>query len=215
MNVKTLWKYVPPPGPVLSLLLIGLVLLSSLLYYRSVKIQRFLEPALALSQPRNEFTKNIKQIIQKEFGAGKIEGLNVKASSIFMETSLLFSPDGRLKASAQTDLQKLARVFLALMKDDHLRSEISLVLIVGHFPTSGAREASAAERMMVARMVAFIQDALFKLEPGLGKGYPTYFAAAVRPMNPREGNIDIVEFRIISSEYLHIEVLEKLEKYSR
>jgi hypothetical protein len=34
-------------------------------------------------------------------------------------------------------------------------------------------------------------------------------------MNPREGNIDVVEFRIISSEYLHIEVLEKLEKYSR
>src|SRR5512135_2039485 len=134
MNGKNPWKYVPPPGPVLSLLLIGLVLLSSLLYYRSVKIQRFLEPALALSQPRNEFTKNIKQIIQKEFGAGKIEGLNVRTSSIVMETSLLFSPDGHLKASAQTDLQKLARVFLALMKDDHLKSEISVVLIIGHFP---------------------------------------------------------------------------------
>src|SRR5512143_3910439 len=134
MKGRSLWKYTPPSGPVSSLLLIGLVLLSSLLYYRSVKIQRFLEPALALSQPRNEFAKHIRQIIQKEFGAGKIEGLNVKTSSIVMATSLLFSPDGRLKDSAQTDLQKLARVFLALMKDEHLRSEISIVLIIGHFP---------------------------------------------------------------------------------
>src|SRR5512143_2212095 len=64
MKGGSLWKYAPPPGPVISLLLIGLVLLSSLLYYRSVKIQRFLEPALALSQPRNEFAKHIRQIIQ-------------------------------------------------------------------------------------------------------------------------------------------------------
>ena len=68
---------------------------------------------------------------------------------------------------------------------------------------------------MVARMVTFIQATLFELEPGLGKTYATYFAAAVRPMNPREGNIGVVEFRIVPSEYLHIEVLEKLEKYSR
>ena len=64
-------------------------------------------------------------------------------------------------------------------------------------------------------MVGFIQDALFKLEPELGRGYSPYFAAAVRPMDPREGNTNVVEFRIVPSEYLHIEVLEKLEKYSR
>src|SRR5512144_2979782 len=153
MKVKTPWKYAPPPGPVLSLLLIGLVLLSSLLYYRSVKIQRFLEPALALSQPRNEFTKHIRQIIQKEFGAATIKGLNVKTSSIVMDTSLLFSPKGILKPSAEADLHKLARVFLALMKDEHLRSEISLILVVGHVPSSQVREATAIERMHVTSMV--------------------------------------------------------------
>ena len=215
MKGKALWKYVPPPGPVISLALIGLVLLSSLLYYRSVKIQRFLEPALALSQPRNEFSKHIKQIIQKEFGAQSIKGLTVKTNSIVVETSLLFSREGFLKISAQTDLQKLARVFLALMKDDHLRSEVSLVLVIGYVPSFGAREATAAEKMQVARMVGFIQDALFKLEPELGRGYAPYFAAAVRLMDPHQGNAAVVEFRIIPSEYLHIEVLEKLEKYSR
>ncbi len=92
MNARSLWKLVPPAGPVLSLLLVGLVLLSALLYYRAVKIQRFLEPALALSQPRNEFAKNIKSIYQKEFGTKPVTGLRIKASSILMDRSFLFTP---------------------------------------------------------------------------------------------------------------------------
>ena len=60
MRRWSFWNVVPP-GPLLSLLLIGLVLLSGLLYYRAVRIQRFMEPALALSQPRNDFSEAIEQ----------------------------------------------------------------------------------------------------------------------------------------------------------
>ena len=214
MNGKSPWKYVPPAGPVLSLLLTGLVLLSALIYYRAVKIQRFLEPALALSQPRNEFSKNITRIFQKEFGPKSVKGLTLKSSSILMEKSLLISREGTLNASAQADLRKLARVFLALMKDDHARSEISLVLIIGRFPSHGASGTNVAEWAKAGRMVGFIQDAMFRLEPGLGMRYSTSFASVVQPANPRDENMDIVEFRIIPSEFLHMEVLEKLEKYS-
>ena len=90
MNEKAPEKYVPPAGPILSLLLIGLVLLSALLYYRAVKIQRFLEPALAISKPRNEFSKSIKQIFQQEFGAELVKGIRIRAGSIFIEKSFLF-----------------------------------------------------------------------------------------------------------------------------
>ena len=153
MNGKSPWKYVPPAGPVLSLLLTGLVLLSALIYYRAVKIQRFLEPALALSQPRNEFSKNITRIFQKEFGPKSVKGLTLKSSSILMEKSLLISREGTLNASAQADLRQLARVFLALMKDDHARSEISLVLIIGRFPSHGASGTNVAEWAKAGRMV--------------------------------------------------------------
>ena len=214
MNGKSLWKYVPPPGPTLSLLLIGLVLLSALIYYRAVKIQRFLEPALALSQPRNEFAKNINLIFQKEFGKESMRGLKIKSSSILIETSLLFSADGTMKSSAQDDLQKLARVFLALMKNDHTRSEISLVLIIGRFPSYGARGVNASEMMAVQRMVGSIQNGLFLLEPELGIRYSSYFAGVAQPTDPHEPNRYVLELRIIPSEFLHIEVLEKLEKYS-
>jgi hypothetical protein len=214
MNVKSLWKYVPPAGPIFSITLIGLVLLSALLYYRAVKIQRFLEPALALSQPRNEFTKSINSIFEKEFKAKSIEGLKIRSSSILMETSLLFSGDGAPKASAQDDLQKLARIFLSLMKDDHTRSEISQVLIIGRYPSYGVTRETYVERVKVQRMVGFIQDALFQLEPELGIRYETYFEGAAQPTNPQEKKSEVVEFRIVPSEFLHIEVLEKLEKYA-
>jgi hypothetical protein len=213
MNGKSLWKYTPPAGPILSLLLIGLVLLSALVYYRAVKIQRFLEPALALSQPRNEFTKSINQKFQKEFGKGPISGLNFKSGTLLMEKSLLFTREGKLTPSAQVNLQKLARVYLALMQDDHTRSEINLVLIIGRFPSHGAKGTNIAEWARVGRMVGFIQDALFQLEPELGRRYSTAFASVVQPASPHEGNMSTVEFRIIPSEFLHIEVLEKLEKY--
>jgi hypothetical protein len=214
MNGKSPWKYVPPAGPVLSLLLVGLVLLSALLYYRAVKIQRFLEPALALSQPRNEFAKNIKSIFQKEFGTRSIKGIRIKAGSILVDKSFLFSKGGVLSASAQADLVKLARIFLALMNDDHARSEISLVMIIGRYPSFGATGADAAGRMDAQRMVGFIQDVLFHAQPELGVRYSPYFASVAQPATPHEGNLGVVEFRIIPSEYLHIEVLEKLEKYS-
>lgn len=214
MNDKSLWRYAPPAGPVLSLLLIGLVLLSALLYYRAVKIQRFLEPALALSQPRNEFSKSIKLIFQKEFGAESVKGLRIRGSSILIEKFFLFSGDGALKASAQTDLKKLARIFLLLMNNEQTRSDISLVMIVSRFPASGTWMTYAADRIQAQRMSGFIQDALFFAEPQLGIRYGTYFIAAAQPTNSLEGNRELMELRIIPSELLHIKVLEKLEKYA-
>jgi len=213
MNGKSLWRYVAP-GPILIFLLIGLVLLSALIYYRAVKIQRFLEPALALSQPRNEFAKNIKLIFQKEFGTQAMRDMKIKSSSIFIESSLLFSGDGTMKSSAPGELQKLARVFLALMKDDHARSEISLVLIIGRFPSYGAKGVKASEVMAIQRMVGFVQNGLFQLEPELGIRYSSFFAGVAQPTSPHDPNKEMLEFRIIPSEFLHIEVLEKLEKYS-
>ncbi len=214
MNTKSLWKYAPSAGPVLSFLLIGLVLLSALLYYRAVKIQRFLEPALALSQPRNEFSKSIKLIFQKEFGPETVRGLKVRASSILIEKSFLFSGDGALKASAQADLKKLSRIFFLLMDNEQTRSDISLVLIISRFPSSDTWMRYATDRILAQRMAGFIQDALFFAEPKLGIRYGTYFVAAAQPTNPLEGNRELIELRIIPSELLHIKVLEKLEKYA-
>jgi len=213
-RVRSWWRYLPPSGPVISLLLIGLVLLSALLYYRSVKIQRFLEPALALSQPRNEFTKRINELFQQEFGDRPVSGLKVRRSSIQLQRSLLFQPDGKLQPEGKSILGKLAKVFLALMKDERTRSEIDRVLIVSRFAHREAPGANVPGRMQEYLLVGFIEDALFLEVPELGRGYASYFISATGPLDARKGASDIVDFIIVPSESLHIEVLEKLEKYA-
>jgi len=214
MNNRSLWKLLPPAGPVLSLLLIGLVLLSGLLYYRAIRIQRFLEPALALSRPRNEFSKNINLLVQQEYGTKPVTGLSVKSSSILIEKSLLFAADGSPKASAQSHLHKLSHIFMSLMEDSHTRPNISLVLIIGRYPSGGTWTMNVIERQKVQRMVGIIQDSLFHTIPALGIRYSTYFVAAAQPTNLHETTQETLEFRIIPSEFLHIEMLEKLNKYA-
>jgi hypothetical protein len=207
------WRCLPPSGPVISFLLIGLVLLSALLYYRAVKIQRFLEPALALSRPRNEFTKRISELFQKEFGERSINGLKVQGSTIRMQRSLVFRPDGKLKPEGKKILHGLARVFLPLMKDPKVRSEIDRILIISRFVRHEAPGANVPFRMREYLLVGFIQDALFLEEPELGRGFASYFISATGPIDARGGS-DEVDFIIVPSEFLHIEVLEKLEKYA-
>ena len=215
MKRAVLWKYVPPAGPVLSLLLIGLVVLSAFLYYRAIKIQRFLEPALALSQPRNEFTRNISLNFQQEFGAEQVGGIRVRTSSIIIDRSLLFSADGVLKPSSKIIIKKLSRLFLSLLADNRTRSNISIVLVSFRYAADGPKHATIAARMQAQQMVGLLQDSLYEAVPELETRYKPYFAAMVHPEHLQGGVRGVIELRIIPSELLHIEVLQKLMKYAQ
>jgi len=205
---------VPPAGPVISVLLIGLVLLSALLYYRSVKIQRFLEPALALSQPRNEFSKHIGRRFEEIFGSRAVEGIRIKTGTIIVKRSLLLTKKGTLTPAGQQVFKKLGRLFLALLQDERLRSEINHILIIARFPNDGMKNETLTERLDVQLAAAFVQEKLLRTEPELARSFAPYFSSGAQAMNPQEGSADRVDFLIVPSEYLHIEVLEKLEKYS-
>jgi len=210
---RSLWSYIPP-GPLLNVLLVGLVLLSGLLYYRAVKIQRFLEPALALSQPRNDFSRAIAQIVEKEFGKGPFRGLEVRTNSLIVDEALLVSSDNKLHAEGRTVLQKLSRVFLTLLDDKGTRADISLVLIsAGYSP--GSSVSDAGKRLKVQHMLGNVLDVLFLEEPLLKAHYQSFFATAPRPAPPRNGRQSLIEFRIIPSEMLHMEVLQRLQKYAQ
>jgi hypothetical protein len=212
MTGRNLWGLLPPVGPVLSIILVGLVLLSGLLYYRAVKIQRFIEPALAFSQPRNEYSKRIRGLFRKEFGDKTSKGLDYNMGVIHLRPALLFSPDGSFSPEGQTIMKKLGRIFITLMQDDQARSEISIVLISARIPLTGPLHATSARSHMIA---GFVQDGLFRAEPELARRYSAFFATATQPLDLHEGNANMdVDIRIIPSEFLHIKMLEKLEKYS-
>jgi hypothetical protein len=210
---RSLWTYLPS-GPLLSLLLVGLVLLSGLLYYRAVRIQRYLEPALALSQPRNAFSEAIQQAVKKEFGRGLVPGFDVRTSSLVIDQALLVSSSGRLHPTGRTILHRFARVFKTLLDDAHTKADINLVLISAGY-ASGPPANGTEERVKVQRLLEVLLDGLFEAEPLLRENYQAFFATAPRPIPSRDGYRERIEFRIIPSEMLHIEFLQRLQKYAQ
>lgn len=213
MKLGPIRKFILPPGPILSLTLIGLLLLSATLYYRAVKIQRFLEPALALSQPRNEFAEYIDSLLKKELETAGIKGVRFILGSVLVDGPLLFDDAGWMKESASVALKKLGRVFLTALKEDHARSHFDLIIIRAGYPVGFDTEANKKMRLQMQDRMDLVLDSLFKEEPELEREYATYFAATTIPINPSEKSGDLVEFKIIPSEQIHIDVLLKLRKY--
>lgn len=207
-------KFIPPPGPLLSLILIGVLLLSGLLYYRAVKIQRFLEPALAISQPRIKFSKNINNLLLKEFGKEESRRIRFRAGSILVERSLLFAGDRNIERAEPEILKKLSHVFLSALNDPATRDNISLIMVGIRFPVGPDITSNEESRYQILKRAASILGSIYAAEPKLERDYGKYFAAIAMPVDPEVKEINWIEFRIIPSEMLHIEVLQRLEKYA-
>jgi len=207
-------KLILQPGPILSLTLIGILLLSAVIYYRANNVQRFLEPALALSEPRLKFSQNIRDILSKEFDTKELKGIRFKSGSIFVEHSLLFEPSRQMKEVNPVVMKKLGRVFISVLQAPETRSNISLILVCMSYP-SGTNELLNKEfRFYIQERAVLLLNSLFFVEPGLEKNYGRYFAAAALPASSTLKEPPPLEFRLIPTEQLHIEVLQRLEKYS-
>ena len=214
MKGVSIKKFILPPGPILILTLIGLLLLSALLYYRAVKIQRFLEPALAITQPRITFSKNINNLLLREFGKEESEGIKFKAGSIFVEQSLLISGVRNIKGEDTVVLKKLGRVFMDAFSDPDIRDNISLILVIARPPLSPEKISNKELRYQIQNRAGLILNSIYKVAPGLESNYGRYFAATALPVGRAVKETEWIEFRIIPTEKLHIEVLQSLEKYA-
>ncbi|MCL5023578.1 MAG: hypothetical protein M1497_09480 [Nitrospirae bacterium] len=202
-------KFFELPAPVLSLALIGVLLLGALLYYRAVRVQRFLEPALAMSTPRIAFAKNIRTLLSREFAAEKPEGIRFAANSIYVEQSLLSG------ASASGVLNRLSRVFLAVLRDRNLRGYVDFVLISTKYRAAADERTTEGRRFGAQRAAESVLSSLYRVSPELRRDYETYFAATALHADHAAKEARWVEFRFLPSERLHIDVLTTLEKYVR
>jgi len=212
MKTEKIGKYLLPPGPILSLTLIGLLLLSAVVYYRAVKIQRFLEPALAISQPRMQFTGEMNNLLMKDFGPEKAAGVTFRSGSVLVEQRLLFSGAPQMAGLEDLTVKKLASVFLAALEDPRTRDHISLFLVSTRLPLSLDAELNKVRRLHLQERADGILASLFAAEPQLEKRYGRYFAATVLPVGT-DSEAAWIEFRIVPTERLHIEVLKRLGKY--
>lgn len=207
MKTEKIKKFLLPPGPILALTLIGLLLLSALLYYRSVRIQRFLEPALAMSEPRLKFGQNINDLISKEFGAEEIDRIKFKSNSIFIQQSLLFTSSNCLRSDT---IKKLANIFLSALNNPDIRKHISIILVSTKSPINNTDK----QQLLLQEIAGQIIEALYAYEPKLEKEFNKYFASTALTSDSKTKELHLIEFRIVPSEQLHIEVLQRLMKYA-
>jgi hypothetical protein len=213
MKFETVRKFIMPPGPILSLTLIGLLLLSALVYYRAVKIQRFLEPALAFSQPRLQFSQSINNLLAKEFGARETGGVKFRAGAILINQALIFPPGQIMRPDQSEVLHKLGHVFLAALDDPAIRDNVSLILVSTRLPLSTNAELNSVLRFQLQGRALLILNSLYAAEPALEKQYGKYFAATSLPLDGPPKEAAWIEFRIIPAERFHIILLQRLEKY--
>ncbi len=213
MTRDSVKKFILPPGPILSLTLIGLVILSAILYYRAVKIQRFLEPALAVSQPKMKFSQSINTLLTGAFGDEVGKGIKFRAGSIFVDQSS-FSHDGHFtKGFDREVLRKLGSVFLSALSKDALKEHISLIVVGVRFPMGPDPQLNRVASLQSQQTAWLILNSLYAEEPLIEKQYGAYFTAAALPVSGPFDESRRVEFRIVPTDRLHIEVLQRFEKY--
>jgi hypothetical protein len=212
MSAEKTRKFFLMPGQLLGLTLVGLLLVSAIVYYKAVKLQRYLEPTLAIAQPRIAFARNLGALIEKEFGPKKVKGVAYTASSIFVDDVLLFKDVQGKKIPDREFIQRLGRIFLSLLQDPRMRTQFDLILVSTNLPISPHPNINIRRRSQMQRKAELILYSLYSVEPALEREYGIYFTAAAVPLRLVKRD-NWVEFRIIPSEHLHIEMVKSLEKY--
>lgn len=212
MGVYRMKKIIPPPGHMLGITLTGILLLSALLYYRAVNAQRYLEPSLAVAQPRIEFAQKITRLLAEEFGPGKVKGIIFTGNAIFVEDSLIFSDPVKRSATRPEFIKKMARVFLTILNDTQMKPHIDLIMIGTRLPVSPHPGMNRIKKIEMQNIAERIKESLYGVEPGLQEKYRRYFVATA-VSDERTKSDRWVQFRIIPGEQLHIEMIKSLDKY--
>ncbi|MDA8077551.1 MAG: hypothetical protein M0Z79_01305 [Nitrospiraceae bacterium] len=215
MKTETIRKYMLPPGPVLSLILVGIMVLSALLYYRAVKIQRFLEPALALAQPRSELAEQLNSLLIKEFGPSGTGGVTFAMGAVVADSSLFFDRQDRLRESVHETVRKLNVVFLSALLDEYTRSHVGVILVGSGYEPDPDIVKNRTIRQQAQHRAEMVMDQLLSSDARLAREFGTFFVAAAIPASMPGKGTDRIEFRIIPSEMLHVEVLQRLTKYAQ
>jgi hypothetical protein len=127
---------------------------------------------------------------------------------------MLFGPSQPVKEVNRVVMKKLSRVFLSVLQKPETKSNISLILVCISYPSGANAMLNKEFRFFTQGRAVLLLNSLFFVEPELEKNYGRYFAATALPASATLKEDPLLEFRLIPTERLHIEVLQRLEKYS-
>jgi hypothetical protein len=190
------------------------MLLGGFLYYKAVRFQRFLEPTLALTIPGTQFDLNVREHIKDEFGPEYVHDIRYALGTLQVRKSILMA-EAR-PGPGPIMYEKLGKVFMDVLEDPELRGNVKVVLVstmakVSDDPVLSRNNKDS--RREAQDKAAGVLNALYEAEPELETTYGLFFETTAMPVYSSRIDTDWVNFRIIPSERLHIEVLQKLEKY--
>jgi hypothetical protein len=210
MGKKENVRNIIPAEPVVILALIGLMLIGAILYYRSVNLQRFLEPSLAVLEPRTMLSSRLKDLTNEELGPEYSPGIIVLSTGLMIHKSLLLSPEYH-KPSIIT--QRLANMLNRLFEDPWMAGNVEMIMVKTSAPVDLPLEQREKVKHNMQQQSESVLESILGTSPALAEKHSDKFAAtAVLSRNTK--NYDWVMLDIIPSERLHIEVLERLGKYA-
>ena len=199
-----------PDEPVVILILIGMILIGALLYYRAVNLQRFLEPALAVLEPRTQLSMRLKNLAKEELGPEYGQNVIVQSSGLMLHKSLFSTPQYH---GIPVFINRLGNMIQRLFEDPWMSSNVEIVMIKTSVPMGLPQEIrNSAQEKMQQRSEALL-NAILGSNSVLSAGYSDKFAATAVLSRKAEA-ADWIALDIIPSERLHIEILEKLGKYA-
>lgn len=196
--------------PVVILVLIGLMLIGALLYYRAVNLQRFLEPALAVLEPRSMLSLRMKELASEELGPEYAQSVIVRSSGLMLHKSLFSSPQ---HSGIPVFVKRLSDMMRRLFEDPWMSSNVEMIMVRASVPLDMPIEVRNELTERMRKYSETLLKAILGLNPGLAEGYSDKFAATV-VLNRKSEEADWIALDIIPSERLHVEMLERLGKYA-
>jgi hypothetical protein len=198
---------------VVGAILIGMIILGALVYAKAVKFQRFIEPMLAVLQPRDEFTVRFNSLIREEFGHKESNpDVQLQGSVLGVRKAFLTSesPHGK----GVSNLDRLGRIFLKLLEDPWMRANTNFIMVSLEVPFSFNQIENHNLRNATADEAELVLLALLNTNQKLKNIFAPLFTSAAISVPPINVPGEWVTFHIMPSEGLHAEVLKRFEKYA-
>lgn len=128
----------------------------------------------------------VKEAIEKELGNGQEDFVTVAENgNLILKESILFDTGSyTIKHESKELLDKLAKSFENILKDDDARKYIDAIEIQGH---ADARTGGTPNSVLSSNRATAVVDYLMNVNPILGEQYGQYFAASgYSSFRPRE-----------------------------
>lgn len=201
-----------PSELAVGLALIGLILTGAVLYSNAVRFQRYMEPMLAVLEPRGHFSSSFRSIILDEFKQSDLAQMKLIGNTLKIRKSLLNEKDSHEHGFRH--YFHLGRMLERLLNDNWMRSNTDFILISVDVPLVMDDEENRRLRAQAEEEAELALVTIMNSSPDLRTKHTRFLTSGAFSVPPGEGVGEWLTIRVLTSERLHAEMLGRLEKYA-